>query len=502
MGSNDAPYTPSPWGMEYHALTYDEVLGGGTAGPGKSWALLMDPMKQIGLENDRMRLDRGHRLWLPRGGSIGHALLLRRTFPRISLLISRSQRVFPQIDPGARWYASDKLWEFSSGYKYQFGHCDKTDDWNNYWGLEYTWVGFDELVEFEEVQYTSIILRLRTGDPGLRTMMGARATSNPVIVQQQGGAVEVKDPNWVRTRFVSPSRRGRTVIKQRINNLDGTFSHYNKLFYLPATIDDNPDPQVREDYRRRLLGAKAHIRRALLEGDWFVTAGSYYAEDWVERLHVTRPFLIPDDWKLSRSMDWGFKKPGCIHWWAEDPDGNLFCIRELWFQGKICTEVAKMVEEAEKGPQLRCWKQGRSQITGPADTQLWEQRGDSGKTKAEDFAEMGVMWVPADKKDRTRNAELLTARLRDHEHGTVTPGIVFFDSCKHAIDTIPQIQSDQHNPEAPADGGEDHAHDSILYECAYVSRKGRGACRLDWLDKEDDDDEPQFEEDRGAYGYG
>ena len=86
------------------------------------------------------------------------------------------------------------------------------------------------------------------------------------------------------------------------------------------------------------------------------------------------------------------------------------------------------------------WSNGRkSKLTGPADTQLWEQRGDTGKTKAQAMADKGVYWTKADKRSRLRNAELLTARLKDHDGGTTTPGIVFFDTCQEITKLIPAI---------------------------------------------------------------
>ncbi len=39
-----ALYTPSPWSARFHQTTANEVLGGGSAGPGKSLSLLWDPI--------------------------------------------------------------------------------------------------------------------------------------------------------------------------------------------------------------------------------------------------------------------------------------------------------------------------------------------------------------------------------------------------------------------------------------------------------------------------
>lgn len=144
-----------------------------------------------------------------------------------------------------------------------------------------------------------------------------------------------------------------------------------------------------------------------------------------------------------------------------------------------------------------------SRITGPADTQLWEQRGHSGKNMGETFAAKGVKWVPADKKSRQTNAQHLIKRLTDHEEETKTPGIVFFSSCKWIIRVLPAIQTNPDNTEEPADGGEDHPYDSCVYGCAYASKGKVAIPTMRPLKSEWDDEEVGPVQKRaGQLGYG
>jgi phage terminase large subunit len=280
---------------------------------------------------------------------------------------------------------------------------------------------------------------------------------------------------------------------------------YRTRIYLRATIKDNPDPVFREQYTATLASAKPHIRRALLDGDWWVTEGSFFSE-WQAHLHVCKPFTIPRDWPVFRAMDWGFKLPGAIVWFAVDPDDNMYAIRELTFQRKTDREVARMVREIET--QMGYWKGRKSMLIGPADTQLWEKRGeDDTKSKAEVFWENGVPWFPASKRDaeasRVSNAQLLSKRLADHSNGTTTPGIVFFDTCKNCIRTIPAVQTDVNDPECPADVQSDHWLDAVLYGCRYASRGPKVLRKIKDAEKHfwDDDDEPVVHS-RGRDGYG
>jgi hypothetical protein len=500
---NDSAYAPSKWGAEFHNLPHHEALGAGSAGPGKSLVLLMDPLQQIQVEHHRCTLPRDHADYHPWGSSLGWALHLRRTFKMLDQTLARAKRMFPVIDPGVRFETDGMKFIFSSGYVYQFGHCHHAGEWDQYMSNEYTHIAFDELVQFTEEQYRQIKTRLRSSDRILRSMLKTRAMSNPVMRRETGESFHVDDPYWVRKYFVEPEPLGRVTIRNKLRRQNGE-EFYRTRIYLPAKLSDNPDADFVRQYEEQLLEAPIHIRNALLNGDWWTVAGAHYSDHWVPQLHICRPFKIPSDWPRFRSMDWGFRAHGCIHWWAVDPDEDImYCERELTFRKKSAKQVANIVRDIERGMDL--WSTaygdgGKSLITGPADTQLWESRGESsGRSKADEMGDEGVTWVKADKARRQRNSERFSERLDAHENYTVSPGIVFFDTCKKAITTIPGILTDPHNSECPADGGEDHWHDSVLYACSYESWQ-RGSLPKDDEDGPDEDIEQASAQ--GSWGYG
>lgn len=495
-------YFPSEWGMVFHNLPHDEALGAGSAGPGKSLILLMDPFQQIAVEHERC-MDPEHPYHIPWGSSSGWAIHIRRTRPMLELSIQRSHRMFKTIDPGANWNENKATWTFRSGFKFQFSHCHDSEDWQNFLSFEFTHIAYDEVVQLEEEQYDQINTRLRSSDPILRKMLRVRAMSNPLMSKQKGDNFSIKDPNWVRRRFVDPAPEGRVTLSKKLRMKDGREIEHTSI-YLPATLYDNPDKDFVEDYEKQLQNAKPHIRQALLYGNWYVTAGSFYGDVWNPQLHTCKPFKIPKEWPKFRSMDWGFKMPGCVHWWAMDPDGNLFCFREMMFQGMVAADVGKAILQIEKGMGLV--KKGKSILTGPADTNLWMTTGDTAKGKAQEMYEEGVPWVPAKKGtgSRLRNAELLYDRLADHESGTTTPGIVFFNTCQEVIKLIPAMGTSDKNSEEPADGNDDHPVDSCFYSVGYASH---GKAGLGW--KSSDSDDEDDEKDRKAkkssgrhWGYG
>lgn len=403
--------------------------------------------------------------------SVGWALFLRRTFPQLQQVIVKANRVFTRMDSGVRFNVKDSVFIFSSGFRYQFGQCLHSNDWEQYYSDEYTWIGFDELTAFEEEQYEQITSRCRTDDPVLEPMRKVRAMSNPLQRQEKGPKISVKDPYWVRKRFVDPAPSGRTILRRKVMMEDGTAETLTRV-YLPAKLWDNPNKAFVRQYERTLRGKPLHMRKALLEGDWYSVAGGYFEESWNPRIHVCRPFRIPDNWLQFRALDWGFKQPGTVGYFAMDDDGNLIMHREINFRYMDAKQVALLLKKTEKS--LGLWAGRRSRIYGPADTQLWENRGDVGKSKAQEMSSQGVSWARADKRSRQRNAERIVMRLKDHGNETTMPGLVIFSTCKMTIQTLPTIGTHPHNPEEPADGGQDHWLDMLGYACAHASNGRAG----------------------------
>jgi len=134
-------YTPSAVQREAHNCRAREILYGGTQNCGKTWWLRWDPiMTQVydwlGSPGEHSRyleaLKRGEK-WK----SKGWALHLRRTFPMLLQTISKVLDFVYKVDPGAVYNPKNYMITFTCGYKWQFGHCQKDDDWRQYDSSEY-----------------------------------------------------------------------------------------------------------------------------------------------------------------------------------------------------------------------------------------------------------------------------------------------------------------------------------------------------------------------------
>jgi len=488
LGLASVIYSPSPWGAEFHALDQDEAMGGGSAGPGKSLVLLHDADDQIVVEHARCEAKE-----IPWGQSTGWAIHFRRELPRLQQTMHRARLAFPAMDPNVKWHEQTHTWTFSSGYKYQFGHLKDNDSFLNYRSAEYTWLGIDEIGEIESKDvYDELVLRVRSTDPVLSRMRKVRSMTNPCS-------------GWVRELFVDRDPDGRKVYRRKIMLEDGTAEYRSRIF-LPAKLSDNPNAEFRRQYEANLRDKPTHIKAALLDGNWYVIPGAFFADDFDTARVVIKPFKIPADWKRFRSGDWGYKQPTVILWWAVSPEGELICYRERTYNGPkartlmYADEVAEAIKEIEI--EAGEWNRMRncSRLSGVMDCQLWEERGRRGPCMADDMAKVGVHWSRAT-KGRRMAAMQLVRRLKQRGYMD-RPGIMFFEGCQNCIRTIPALGTDnsqEANGEVPLKGPMDHWYDAVSYACA--------ANMMPANDNEpssdaDDDEGEGGGGNRGRYGYG
>lgn len=173
-------FEPNPGPQtQFLAASEQEVLYGGAAGGGKSYAMLVDPLAGVGNKHFR-------------------GLLLRRTNDELKELKTISKQLYPQFKVGTqtpKWMERDSTWYFPSGASLWMTYLDKDDDVLRYQGQAFSWVGFDELTQWP-TPYAWNYLRSRlrtTKDSGLKTYQ--RATTNP------GGPGHI----WVKKTFIDPS---------------------------------------------------------------------------------------------------------------------------------------------------------------------------------------------------------------------------------------------------------------------------------------------------------
>ena len=137
-----------------------EVLYGGAAGGGKSYAMLADPLH--GLNNANFS-----------------GLLVRHTTEELRELIQKSQELYPRAIPGIKWSERKSQWISPRGGRLWMSYLDKDMDVTRYQGQAFNWIGFDELTQWSSpYAWDYMRSRLRSA---YATELGLymRATTNP-----------------------------------------------------------------------------------------------------------------------------------------------------------------------------------------------------------------------------------------------------------------------------------------------------------------------------------
>lgn len=433
--ARDVIFEPNPGPQtEFLASSEQEVLYGGAAGGGKSYAMVADPMRYVNNPSSRK-------------------LLVRKTTEELRELISVSKELYPRAIPGAKFKEQAKTWVFPSGATLWMSYLDRDDDTSLYQGQAYNWIGFDELTHWSTPYgWNYLRSRLRSSKAtGLPLHM--RATTNP------GGPGH----HWVKEMFIDPApankafwatnEQGETLVYPPSHEKAGQPLFKRK--FIPANLYDNP--YLTEDgmYEANLMSLPEAERKKLLEGDWTVSDGAAFSE-FNPNIHVIKPFEIPSSWPKFRMCDYGYGSTTAVLWGAVAPDEQLIIYRELYVSRVTAADLAYMILEREQGEKIRY---------GVLDSSLWHNRGDTGPSLAEQMILRGCRWRPSDRSKGSRVAgkNELHRRLQVDEF-TGQPRIVFFNTCRNIIREIPSLPLDPNNPEdVDTKSPIDHGYDALRY---------------------------------------
>jgi hypothetical protein len=451
---------PGPQSLAIAAHFIDELMYGGARGGGKSDYLLGDFLQDI---------EQGEK-W--------RGILFRKSYPELEELILRAKEIFAAY--GAVYKVADKTFFFPGGASLKMRHIDTEVDADKYQGHQYTWIGFDELTNWPNLNaYKKLKACLRSA-LGVKNKR-IRCSANP------GGVGH----HVVKHYYIDPAPKG----KELIQNVDEDGTVTTKMF-IPSKVSDNKillrnDPTYVA--RLREIGS-AELVKAWLDGDWNVITGAYFPEFSSDK-HVVEPFEIPRHWMRFRSADWGSASPFAILWHAVSdgyqvpggifiPQGALVTYRE-WYgtNGKPNEGLRMTGGQVAKGIKTR---EATDNITyGVIDPSAYKE--DGGPSIAERMSQERVYFRKADNQripgwdqvrdrlcgvdDRPMIGHNGGPELDDERPdfiGVGTPMWYCFKTCVHLIRTLPALQHDINNPEDADSDGEDHAPDALRY--GFMSR--------------------------------
>jgi hypothetical protein len=442
-----------------------ETLYEGTRGPGKTDALLMDFAQHCGVGF----------------GADWRGVLFRQTYPQLSDVIAKCNKWFPQIFPRARYNKVEHKWIWPDGEELLLRHMKDPDDYWNYHGHAYPWIGWEELTNWA---MPGCYLRMMSCSRSTRAGMPRkyRSTANPYGVGH----------NWVKLRWRLPGSRGK-IIRDSIGE-DGTPEPPRVAIH--GSIQENKilltsDPGYID--RIKASAENPAQLKAWLEGSWDVVAGGMFDDLWDPRIHVVKPFPIPPSWRIDRSFDWGSSKPFSVGWWAESDGsdvmttrgvistvrGDLYRIGEWYgWNGKpnegtrmLASDIATGIVQREKEMGIY----GRVK-PGPADSSIFDvvngvsiNNDMANPVRIEGQKYPGVAWERADKSPGSRkngwqnirrmlrNAERPPSGIREQA------GLFVFSTCLQFLRTVPVLPRDEKDPDDVDTDAEDHIGDEVRY---------------------------------------
>lgn len=429
---------------------YDEILYGGAAGAGKSWALLFDYIAHA----HRCEKIFGH----PSSG-----VIFRRSYGEIGDLVKKSMQMFKDL--GWTFEKKEYTWTSPLGSTLKMTYLDSYDDAISHSGHEYDYEGFDELTlmgSSDNYEFLGSRLRSAKGLP-LRQL----CTTNPggpghlwvmnhwKIDEFPGGMMPINTYFEKGKGEVDPQPGWDTVKPEA---LPDSIVRKTRIF-IPGRLKDNKYLFADGRYEAQLRTRPRHIQQMLLDGRWDVVEGAFFSE-WDPEVHIVRPFSIPKDWRRWMGADWGTTSPYAFLWLAEAPNGDIHVYRELYGQGKGrnegTRETAQDVARRIKSVEDMAEEYIRERYI---DTAVFSNWGDQ-YTVGDQFARSGVHFNPVKKWNKVHSINLLRNGLR------VVNGmarIKIHSSCVNLIRTLPAAQIDPNKPELYDQKAEVHAIDALIY---------------------------------------
>lgn len=278
----------------FHASPADIVIYGGAAGAGKTWSLVIEPVRH--LDNADFR-----------------AVIFRRTSPQIHNpggLQDEAQRWYPLFGGSHTRPHSGITWVFPSGAVVRFAHLQHEDTKFDWQGSQITLLCFDELTHFSETQFFYMLSRNRS-TCGVRPYV--RATTNP----DAGSWVAKLIAWWIDDDTGYPIEE-RAGVQRWFVRIDGEIvwadtadelrdqypgQEPKSLTFIPAKLEDNPilmesDP----GYLANLMTQHPVERERLLGGNWKImpSGGKVFNKAW---FNIVAPGDVPDGGVECRFWD-------------------------------------------------------------------------------------------------------------------------------------------------------------------------------------------------------
>jgi predicted phage terminase large subunit-like protein len=357
--------------LAFLATQADIAIYGGAAGGGKTWALLLEPLRHVG--NGRFL-----------------AAIFRRTYPQVVMpggMWDESQALYGPL--GARANQASLEWHFSSGARVKFAHLQHEDDRTKYDGAQFALLGFDQLESFSEMMFFYLLSRNRSVC-GVRPYV--RATCNPLAESWLGAFLAW----WIDPESGYPLEERSGQVRWLVRNgrelvwaddaatLRRQFPQIEpkSVTFIPARLQDNKILMERDPgYLANLMALDYVERERLLGGNWKVKAeaGKVFNRGWFEVVDA-----VPQGGVECRFWDMAATAKAVA---KHDPDYTagvrIRAVQGLWF---VTDCYAEQLGPAQvEGALVNISRQDAAAVQGQARYLVrWEiEPGSAGKREAQ-----------------------------------------------------------------------------------------------------------------------
>jgi hypothetical protein len=512
-------YSPQPMQAVFHTAPADEVLYGGSAGGGKSDALINHGLITCAQ--------------VPRS----RAVIMRRTSPELQELRDRAAELMAPHPEVASYSAREDRWVFQNGSSLRFSHLQHYEDVHKHQGAQYSLILFDEWTHFLPKQTEYLKSRNRSGEGHWSRILGA---SNPGSIghayikdafvtprDERGNLIDnvtlaayydFERGDWVKTKPYAGQSPSDVKELGKTAKWEGRYDFEAKAWlpcppwnqgkpapfvvwipnlspeevkaneerqkegldpispssrcYIPARLKDNKYLYADGSYQAKLLRMGENERKALLDGDWDIFEGAFFP-DFRPALHVIdggwRP---PAHWSVWASMDWGRSVPSAVYWHAQDPETqHIVTYREMYGIYRTDREIAENIVFLTGDEDVRYIM---------ADPAMWRADGNDDAISHADtfdfyFSKEGsrIKMMKADNNRvagwaRCKDLMAIDPTTKDEtsDDPVKRQGIPYWRctaDCRNLIRTIPQQVYDEDKQDDLDTEGDDHAVDSWRY---------------------------------------
>lgn len=319
---------PQPGAQEVFLSTKADIaIYGGSAGSGKTYALLMEAVRHV--EN-------------PNFG----AVFLRRTYPQImgeGGLWDSAKKLYLTIG-GEPFMTPEPHFRFPSGATVSFRSMQREDSKYDWQGTQVPLIIFDELTHFSWGQFMYMLSRNRS-TCGVEPYI--RATCNPDSDHWLRGFID-----WWIGKDGFPIKERSGVVRYMVvmgdeimwaDTPEELIETYGEdamplsVVFIAATLDDNKEMlKVDPRYKARLLALPKFERDQLLYGNWNVRqeSGMFFKREWFNLVSS-----VPPNVKWVRYWDRAATEPSPSN---PDPDYTVGALMGRTPDGRfIIADIAR-----------------------------------------------------------------------------------------------------------------------------------------------------------------